>query len=124
MKTKDGNDPQSGVIRANMIISGHYDGTNFVLDAEDFATDTNKGIVELATNAEAVTGTSTTLATTPAGVLAAINNALYGGDYDFQYAINWINTSGSSVPNCNGVSNLSVSVNNVEDNMILDFTSD
>ena len=34
------------------------------------ATDTVKGIVELATNAEAVAGVSTTLAVTPAGVAA------------------------------------------------------
>jgi hypothetical protein len=64
IKTKDGNDPQSGVIRANVEVSGCYDGTNFVLDTEDFATTANKGTVELATDAEANTGTSTTLVPT------------------------------------------------------------
>lgn len=49
-----------------MVVTGQYDGTNFVLDAEDISSDTNKGIVELATSAETITGTSTTLATTPA----------------------------------------------------------
>lgn len=39
------------------------------------ATDTVPGAVELSTNAEAVTGTNTTLAVTPAGVTAAINSA-------------------------------------------------
>lgn len=124
IKTADGNDPQTGVIRANMVVSGHYDGTNFVLDTPDFGTETNKGILELATSAETVTGTSTTLATHPAWVLAAINNALYGGNYDVQWQINWINTSGSAVPNCSATANLSVAVNNVEDNLTLDFTSD
>jgi hypothetical protein len=41
-------------------VSGHYDGTNFVLDQEDFATTANKGIVEMATDAEVVTGTDET----------------------------------------------------------------
>lgn len=54
-----------------MVVTGQYDGTNFVLDAEDFATTANKGIVELATDAETITGTSTTLAVTPSGVTAA-----------------------------------------------------
>lgn len=49
-----------------MVVSGHYDGTNFVLDTPDLASDTSKGIVELATSAETITGTSTTLAVTPA----------------------------------------------------------
>lgn len=65
IKTKDGNDPQSGVIRAGMVVTGQYDGTNFVLDAEDFATDTNKGITEYATPAEVLAWTSTSLAVTP-----------------------------------------------------------
>jgi hypothetical protein len=38
-----------------MIVSGSYDGTNFVLDTPDFSTDTNRGIVELATSAETIT---------------------------------------------------------------------
>jgi len=41
-------------------VSGHYDGTNFVIDAEDFATATNKGIVKMATDAEALTRTDET----------------------------------------------------------------
>jgi len=59
-----------------MVVTGQYDGTNFVLDAEDFATDTNKGVVELATDAETITGTSTTLAVTPASYKAAVTQAL------------------------------------------------
>ena len=53
IKTKDGNDPQTGVLRALTEVSGHYDWTNFVIDNEDFSTTTNKGIVEMATDAEA-----------------------------------------------------------------------
>jgi hypothetical protein len=46
-------------------------GSTVTISGED-ASETNKGIVELATNAETVTGTSTTLAVHPAGVKAAI----------------------------------------------------
>lgn len=60
IKTKDWNDPQTGVIRANTVVTGAYDWTNFVLDTEDFATTANKGIVEMATDAEVVTGTDET----------------------------------------------------------------
>ena len=37
-----------------------YDGTNFVIQSEDFATATVKGTVEMATDAEANTGTDET----------------------------------------------------------------
>lgn len=47
------------------------------------ASTTTKGVVELATNTEATTGTSTTLATTPSGVAAAIANAL--ANFTFSY---------------------------------------
>jgi len=60
IKTKDGNDPQSGVLRALTEVSGHYDGTNFVIDTEDFATTANKGTVEMLTDAEALAGTDET----------------------------------------------------------------
>lgn len=51
------------------------------------ATTSAKGAVELATNAEAVTGTDTERAVTPAGVLASISNNIaaqseYGGIYN------------------------------------------
>lgn len=60
IKTLDGNDPQTWVIRANGTALLMYDGTNFVLQSEDFATDTVKWIVEMATDAEATTGTDAT----------------------------------------------------------------
>jgi hypothetical protein len=41
------------------------------------ATDTTVGVVELATNAEVVTGTDTNLAVTPAGVKAAVTASLH-----------------------------------------------
>lgn len=63
IKTKDGNDPQSGVIRANMIVEVFYDGTNFVLATEDFATTNNKGVSQIASTSDIITGTSTTLVT-------------------------------------------------------------
>jgi hypothetical protein len=50
-------------------------GSTVTISGED-ATESNKGIVELATSAETVTGTSTTLATHPAGVKSAIDTAL------------------------------------------------
>ena len=37
-----------------------YDGTSFILQNEDFATTNNKGIVEMATDAEALAGTDET----------------------------------------------------------------
>lgn len=49
-------------------------GSAITISGED-ATESNKGIVELATSAETVTGTSTTLAVHPAGVKAAIDDA-------------------------------------------------
>ena len=72
IKTKDWNDPQTGVIRTNGTNFWYYDWTNFVLLQEDFATATVKGVVELATDAEAYTRTDTARAVTPAN-LAAIS---------------------------------------------------
>ena len=66
IKTIDGNDPQTGVIRANGVYTVVYDGTSFVLQNEDFATTNNKGIVEMATDAEVATGTDTSRYVTPA----------------------------------------------------------
>lgn len=56
IKTLDGNDPQDWAVRVgkNWL---QYDGTNFVLQSEDFASTANKGIVEMATDAEATAGT-------------------------------------------------------------------
>lgn len=48
-----------------MVVTGQYDGTNFVLDAEDFATTTNRGIAQTATLAEAAARTNTTKYVTP-----------------------------------------------------------
>lgn len=52
IKTKDGNDPQSGAIRASWFNIVVYDGTNMVLVQEDFASTGNKGISEKSTVAE------------------------------------------------------------------------
>lgn len=60
IKTLDGNDPQTGAIRASQVVTVVYDGTNMILQNEDIASTTNKGIVELATDAEVVTGTDQT----------------------------------------------------------------
>lgn len=60
IKTKDGNDPQTWVIRANGTALLMYDGTNFVISSEDFATADNKGIQEMCTDAEALAGTDET----------------------------------------------------------------
>lgn len=70
IKTIDGNDPQTGVIRANGVYTVVYDGTSFILQNEDFATTANKGIVEMATDAETITGTDTERAVTPANLTA------------------------------------------------------
>lgn len=48
---------------------------NPVIDASDHATTSERGIVELATDAETIDGTSTTLAVTPAGLEAARINS-------------------------------------------------
>ena len=66
-------------------------GSTVTISGED-ATESNKGIVELATNAETITGTSTTLATHPAGVKAAIDDALANTGYSANVG-NGTNTS-------------------------------
>jgi hypothetical protein len=65
---------------AGMIVDGegidtvYNDGVpSLTISCED-ATDTNKGVVELATNAEAITGTDTVRATTAANVKAAASS--------------------------------------------------
>ncbi len=63
-----------------------------ILSGED-ASATNKGIVELATNAETTTGTDTTRAVTPAGVAAALSA---GGGTSYS-AGEGIDISGSNV---------------------------
>lgn len=60
IKTLDGNDPQTWVIRANWTALLMYDGTNFVIQSEDFATTSNKWIQEMCTDAEALAGTDET----------------------------------------------------------------
>ena len=56
-----------------------HTNTTITVDGED-ASETNKGIVELATNAEAVTGTDTVRAVTPAGVEAHYASKGYAAD--------------------------------------------
>jgi len=65
--------PSSGdiTIAAGEGINTTGSGSTITISGED-ATDANKGIVELATNAEVITGTDTVRAVTPAGVKAAI----------------------------------------------------
>lgn len=70
IKTLDWNDPQTGVIRANGVALLQYDWTNFVIHASDFATTSNVGVIEIATDAEVATGTDTTRSTTPAQLRA------------------------------------------------------
>lgn len=60
IKTQDWNDPQSWVIRASKPVTWTYDWTNFIIDNEDFATASNKWIVEMATDWEATTWTDET----------------------------------------------------------------
>jgi hypothetical protein len=75
--TESGNaSPSTGnfTIAAGEGINTVGSGSTITISGED-ATESNKGIVELATSAETVTGTSTTLAVHPAGVKAAIDNA-------------------------------------------------
>ena len=75
--TESGNaSPSTGnfTIAAGEGINTVGSGSTITISGED-ATESNKGIVELATSAETVTGTSTTLAVHPAGVKAAIDDA-------------------------------------------------
>jgi hypothetical protein len=81
--TESGNaSPSTGnfTIAAGEGINTVGSGSTITISGED-ASETNKGIVELATNAETVTGTSTTLATHPAGVKAAIDTAINATGY-------------------------------------------
>lgn len=68
------------------------------------ASSTNKGVVELATDAEAVTGTSTSLATTPANVAAVL--------------------AASAAPISGGFRNLVIANNSATPNTQVDFSAD
>ena len=72
--------------------------TSTITIAGEDASDSNKGIVELATTAEADTGTDTTRAVTPAGLKSHVDNR-----YAYQY-LNWeVNTNSftsSTIINC------------------------
>lgn len=67
-------------IKSGEVVLVVYDGTRFQLIGRDdqvgAASNTAAGIVELATSAETITGTSTTLAVTPAGSAAAIADSV------------------------------------------------
>ena len=81
IKTLDGNDPQTGAIRASQVVTVVYDGTNMILQNEDIASTTNKGIVELATDAEVLAMTDTSRVVTPAWLewLIASNISVIAG---------------------------------------------
>ncbi len=70
IKTKDGNDPQSGVIRAGKPVTGTILSGQYILDSEDFATTSNPWVSELATSAETIAWSDTTRVITPAGLSA------------------------------------------------------
>ena len=57
IKTLDGNDPQTGVIRANGVALLQYDWTNFVIHNSDFATSSNRWIAKMALDATATAWT-------------------------------------------------------------------
>ena len=62
-------DPETGMIDSSWL--GIDPNASYAVDA----TTTRKGIIEIATNAEAITGTDTERAVTPAGVKASIDNS-------------------------------------------------
>lgn len=73
IKRLDGNDLESGDIKSGAFADVIYDGTNFILlnrfmPDVDAATDAAAGIVELATNTEALAGADTSRAVTSAGL--------------------------------------------------------
>lgn len=68
-KLDTGADPGAGDIAAGILLEAYYDGTNFVIKQEVAnATTTNRGIVELATQAEMEAATDTERAPTPSVV--------------------------------------------------------
>lgn len=73
---------QNGMLDVNGDI---YMNNNKVVDASQVATDTAKGIVELATNAETLTGTDTSRAVTPAGFEYALEGRRDAGLFDTRY---------------------------------------
>lgn len=87
VKTLDGNDPQNWAIRAGMIVELKYDWTNLVMQHEDFATTSNKGISEFSTDAEFITWTSTTLVPTVSQVWFTIVS------WDTLFANGWDSTT-------------------------------
>lgn len=105
IKTLDGNDPQTGVV--NGVCHFIYDGTNLVLQRSDYATSSNRWDVELATDAETITGTSTTLAVTPASYKAAVTQALVWGDFNKQYDLIFYPNGATNVLNSSAANNFS-----------------
>lgn len=81
IKTPDGGNPSAGDIPTTRITEAWYDSSAgyFVLDTSNAST-TERGIVELATNAEVQTGTDTVRAVTPAG-LASFGKTLSANGY-------------------------------------------
>jgi hypothetical protein len=65
IKTRDGADPQNGVIRASKPVTGTVFSGTFILDNEDFSTSTNHGTIQIATDAEAQAWLETSKAITP-----------------------------------------------------------
>jgi hypothetical protein len=72
VKTLDGNDPQTGAIRANMVVELVYDWTNLILQSEDIASTGNKGVIEIWTTAEQLAYADTSRAVTAEWLWLAI----------------------------------------------------
>lgn len=75
IKTRFGNDPQDGDIAASSIRDLTYDGTNFVLDVNK-STTAEQGIIEIATSAEALTGTDAERAMCPSTTKDSIKDSI------------------------------------------------
>lgn len=108
---RDGTAPMTGNINMNgrrvtgiALPVSDFDAARKV-DLPGAASETEAGKVELATTAEALAGSDTTRAVTPAGVKAAIDAAIANLTGDGATVTNWNNVTGSKAVIGNNASN-------------------
>lgn len=95
----------AGDITSGQVVLVEYDGTRFqMIGATSAASDTVAGIIELATNAEAQTGTDTARAVTPAALNAAMNGPNWATGMICAFArstapAGWIKANGGTIGN-------------------------
>lgn len=94
------------------------------LDQLPDTTHTTKGVIELATSPEAVSGTNTTKAITPSTMAIGIKNALNAWSDAPMYACRaWVNFNGTGTPSIRASGNVSSITDNGVGDYTINFTS-